>query len=897
MKVVKGLFTAVVVVVAVALLAPMALQGKIEEIVKHEANNMLQAKLDFEKLNISLLRHFPNASLELRGLTLVGVDRFEGDTIVSAKRISVVVNPLSLLGESGFEVKKVLLHAPSVHGHKLADGAVNWEIMKPSDEPAEPVETETVEAPAAPSSFRLAVRDFRISDAVIRYEDDSTRMLFSTAPLDLSLRGDLSAATSELDLRLSMQQLNFRSGVVSLLSDAEVELKAQIAADLEKRSFRFSENTLRLNAITLSLDGWAELLDDGAIAMDLRAGTEEVQFKEVLSLIPAFYTREFRSLTAGGELSLSLWARGEMRGAQLPAFELKTAVKGGRFQYASLPKAVTDINLAARVTNPGGVMDRTVVELSNFGLKMAGNALSASFYGTNLVSDPQLRAAVRGEVDLGVIEEVYPLEEMELQGLITADLKAAGRLSDVEKQRYNNLSAAGTFVVEGLQLTMPSLPPVELHRAAATINPSEMTLGELNLTLGQSDVKAYGQLSNYLGYLLQGSMLQGRLYVNSELLDLNELMTAMATPAAETAETPATPAETPAAEPAQGAMAVAVPDNMTLSLATSAKEIRFQQMQIGNLVGEVRLADEAVSLNNLSMQLFGGKASASGSYSTKQNPEQPDVAMNLSIEKASFKETFEQLELVRQLVPLFAKTGGDYSMSLDMNTVLDRQMSPVMQRVNATGVLRSENIELQQIELFGQLADALKYDPLRRLDAKDVKVEFVIKEGRLTTQPFDLKLGAASMTLAGSTGLDQTIDYQATVNLPEGAAGGVLSKVGVTIGGTFSKPTIKLGVKEAAKEAAKTAIDQQIQQLTGSETLSEEVAKQAERLRQEAVEAGEKLVAAAEEQRAKLIEAAASKGTLAKIAAEKAGDKLVSEAKKQADNLVTKAEEQIAKLP
>ena len=897
MKVVKGLFTAVVVVVAVALLAPMALQGKIEQIVKHEANNMLQAKLDFEKLNISLLRHFPNASLELRGLTLVGVDRFEGDTIVSAKRISVVVNPLSLLGESGFEVKKVLLHAPSVHGHKLADGAVNWEIMKPSDEPAEVVETETVEAPAAPSSFRLAVRDFRISDAVIRYEDDSTRMLFSTAPLDLSLRGDLSAATSELDLRLSMQQLNFRSGVVSLLSDAEVELKAQIAADLEKRSFRFSENTLRLNAITLSLDGWAELLDDGAIAMDLRAGTEEVQFKEVLSLIPAFYTREFRSLTAGGELSLSLWARGEMRGAQLPAFELKTAVKGGRFQYASLPKAVTDINLAARVTNPGGVMDRTVVELSNFGLKMAGNALSASFYGTNLVSDPQLRAAVRGEVDLGVIEEVYPLEEMELQGLITADLKAAGRLSDVEKQRYNNLSAAGTFVVEGLQLTMPSLPPVELHRAAATINPSEMTLGELNLTLGQSDVKAYGQLSNYLGYLLQGSMLLGRLYVNSELLDLNELMTAMATPAAETAETPATPAETPAAEPAQGAMAVAVPDNMTLSLATSAKEIRFQQMQIGNLVGEVRLADEAVTLNNLSMQLFGGKASASGSYSTKQNPEQPDVAMNLSIEKASFKETFEQLAMVRQLVPLFAKTGGDYSMSLDMNTVLDRQMSPVMQSVNASGVLRSENIELQQIELFGQLADALKYDQLRTLDAKDVKVEFVIKEGRLTTQPFDLKLGAASMTLAGSTGLDQTIDYQATVHLPEGAAGGVLSKVGVTIGGTFSKPTIKLGVKEAAKEAAKTAIDQQIQQLTGSETLSEEVAKQAERLRQEAVEAGEKLVAAAEEQRAKLIEAAASKGTLAKIAAEKAGDKLVSEAKKQADNLVVKAEEQIAKLP
>lgn len=409
----------VAVVVVIALVAPMAFQGKIEQIVKREANKLLLAELDFDKLNISLLRHFPNASLELKGLTLVGVDRFAGDTIVSADRISVVVNPLSLLGESGFEVKKVHLTAPTLHGHKLADGAVNWDVMKPtegSDAAVQAVETDAALPAEGTSSFRLAVRDFRIADAVIRYEDDSTRMAFSTDPLDLRLRGDLSAATSELDLRLTMQRLNYRSGVVQLLSDAEVELKATIAADLEKMSFRFSKNTLRLNAIALSLDGWAELLDDGAVAMDIRAGTERVEFKEVLSLIPAFYTREFRNLTAGGELSLSLWARGEMRGAELPAFELKTAVKDGRFQYASLPKAVTDIHLAARVANPGGVMDRTVVELSDFGLQMAGNALSASFYGTNLVSDPQLRAAVRGELDLGAVEQVYPLEEMGLQG-------------------------------------------------------------------------------------------------------------------------------------------------------------------------------------------------------------------------------------------------------------------------------------------------------------------------------------------------------------------------------------------------------------------------------------------------------------------------------------------------
>ena len=94
-KSVKIPLTVLLVVLAVVWIGPLAFRGRIEQIVKREANALLQAELDFESLNISLLRHFPNASLELRGLTLVGAGRFAGDTIVAARRISVVVNPFS----------------------------------------------------------------------------------------------------------------------------------------------------------------------------------------------------------------------------------------------------------------------------------------------------------------------------------------------------------------------------------------------------------------------------------------------------------------------------------------------------------------------------------------------------------------------------------------------------------------------------------------------------------------------------------------------------------------------------------------------------------------------------------------------------------------------------------
>ena len=889
-KFVKILTTVVVIVLAIALIVPIALRGKIADIVKTEANKMLTARLDFERLNISLLRHFPNASVELKGLTLIGGEEpFAGDTIVAARRISVVVNLMSLFGDSGFEVTKVILADPALHAHKMADGAVNWDVMRPSEEPAADEEAAAGEEEDG-SSFRLSVRDFRISGATIRYEDDSTRMSFSTDPLTLRLRGDMSADRTTLDLRLKTERTNFVSGGIPLLSDAELELVADIDADLQNKHFAFSRNTLRVNAIQVGLDGWVEMKDD-AVAMDLKAGCEAVQFKDVLSLVPAFYTRDFKKLTAGGELALSLWARGEMRGSQLPAFELKSSVRNGSFQYASLPKAVTDINIEARIANPGGVMDRTEIDLSKFGLRMAGNSLAATFYATNLASDPTFRVSADGKVDLGAVKEVYPLEKgMELEGVITADVQLSGRMSDIEKNRYEALGAKGTLIVEEMGLTLEKLPPVHIRRAAATITPAAMTLGEFGLTVGRSDLSANGQLSGYLGYLLRGEELSGRLYVKSELLDLNEIMAAL--PADET-DTPEVEEETPADAAVDTATALEVPRNLRLSLNTDLKKILFQKMTIENLTGEMSMADGRLSLDGLRLGLFGGQASASGSYSTADDPARPALKLKADFTKSSFQKTFEELEMVQKLVPIFEKTGGDYSLSLDLQTALDAAMSPDLGTLSATGEIRSENIRIQNIKAFEAMAEALGNDKLRTIEAKDVAIRFAIRDGRISTAPFDLKIGDVNVNLSGSTGLDQTIDYQAKVGIP---GSGVLQNVAVNIGGTFSSPKITLGVKEAVQEAVTNVVNEQIQKLTGSESLSEEVAKQAENLRQEARNAGQKLVEAAESQRDKLVEEASKKGMIAKLAAQKAGDKLVEEAQKQADKLTAEAEAQIEKL-
>ena len=362
------------------------------------------------------------------------------------------------------------------------------------------------------------------------------------------------------------------------------------------------------------------------------------------------------------------------------------------------------------------------------------------------MSDLRFKAAAAGKVDLGAVKEVYPLgDSIALAGVVTADMQASGRMSDIERERYEAIAASGRLTVEGVTAALAGLPEVKVRRAAMSVSPAALTLSELGVTVGRSDIEASGTLSNYIGYLLRDQTLRGRLDVRSSLLDLNELL----------GDAAAAPADTAAMR------AVVVPQNLDLALGASLKKILFQKMVLDDFTGSLTVAKGTVSMNRLAMNAFGGRMSASGSYSTAADAQRPALKLNAEIADASFSTTFDQLDVVRRMVPLFEKTGGDYSMSLDLATRLTQTMDPDYATLQADGAIRSKNIRVQNIAVFDQLAAALKNDALRRIEAKDVDIRFTIRDGRIATQPFDLSVGGISLNLSGSTGLDQTIDYTA----------------------------------------------------------------------------------------------------------------------------------------
>ena len=101
-------------------LLPVLFGGRIAERVKTEMNRSLAAKVDWRDAGLSLFGDFPNLTLGLDDLTIVGVGKFESDTLAAIRRLGVVLDLASAvrsaLGGSGpVVVRAIELDRPRLH--------------------------------------------------------------------------------------------------------------------------------------------------------------------------------------------------------------------------------------------------------------------------------------------------------------------------------------------------------------------------------------------------------------------------------------------------------------------------------------------------------------------------------------------------------------------------------------------------------------------------------------------------------------------------------------------------------------------------------------------------------------------------------------------------------------
>lgn len=919
----------IVLLLAAAIILPIVFKDKIEAAVKAEVNKNINAMVDWGEWDITILRSFPDLTVTVADVKVANVAPFEGIELARIGSLTATVDIKSVFGDK-IDIKRIGLIKPRIHVKVLEDGTANWDIAK--------ADTTAVTEPAdTASAFNIGLREYSIEDGLLIYDDASLTYYMDLRGLDHTGSGDFTQDLFTLSTVTHADSANVVFDGIRYLKNVKADITADLDMDLPNMKFTFKENEATINQLVLGFDGWLAMPAED-IDMDLTWSAKKTDFATLLSLVPAEFAGNLDGVSMSGKAGFSGHVKGRYNDTSMPGFGVVVDVDNGRFKYPDLPAAVEDIFVDLKVNSPGGSdMDGMVVDLKRFAMKMAGNPVEARMHLTTPISDPNVDAELKAKLDLASVKQVVPMKE-ELKGRLNADVRMKGRMSDVEAQRYEQFTADGELILQDMHYAADSMPAVGISNLHFDFTPKFLELVAFNGTVGSSNVQAKGRMDNYLQWWLKDSTLTGSFDLAADKFDLNELM------GASTETAPATPADTTPMS------VIEVPANINFRMGMTVKEVIYDNLALTNVRGGLHVHERRVDFNDVFFNLFNGSVAMEGDYDTK-DAARPRFDLRYDVRDMDIEKAVTYIETIQKMAPIAKTCKGTFSTDLSMQAHLDQHMNPDLNTMTGRGTLRTKNVRVEGFQPLVDVAKALKIKEIENTTLQDVNFTYRFQDGKMITDPFDVKIDRIKANVGGSTAFaDQAIDYLMKAKVPTAmfgaaaarTAGSLLGEANrflganmkvpeeldatIKITGTVDKPIVKpmfaggsTNVGDVIKEEIKQEVNEQISKAKEeaiakardeaarlvaeaqkqADQLKADARREAARLKGEAYAAADKLVndakdpiskAAARVGADKLKKEADKKEQQAIAEADKRADGLVETARKKGDDLIQKAE-------
>ena len=573
------------------------------------------------------------------------------------------------------------------------------------------------------------------------------------------------------------------------------------------------DNTV-INLKKLHLDFGANPVDARALITKMYPTNMDATIAAKLNLAELSKMFPMEGLDMKGNYAINLSAKGVYDSLKktIPAVDASMSLANGFVKSAQFPLPLQDLHFNSTIKNTSGKMAETVINVNDLSMLMDGEKFTADLLLQNL-DDYTWDLKVNGGVDLEKITKVFPVEGMALSGKAKANIQTKGKYSDVKAEKYDRLPTSGTASLADFKYTSKDLPyAVTLSQASMVFDPRKIDLQKVDGKIGRSDFSINGSILNYLGYVFgDNNIIKGNVNFNSTLLDLNEFM-----------------GDTEDAAPTDTASygVIPVPKNVDFVLKSSIKTIKVTNFTMTNAAGDVIVKDGVANLSGLRFNMLGGSFVVNGTYDTK-NLAHPKYDFGLKIENVSMKQAANTSTLVQTYAPIAGLVNGNFSTDFKLSGELLQNMMPNLTTVNGGGIIKIAQAALKESKILSSITSLTKLEDTNEVTFKDVLMSASLSAGRLSVKPFDVKFGNYKTTVAGSTGLDKSIDYTLKMDVPAGKLGAqfnsfIASKTGaktdpngtipitIGLGGSVTNPTPKLlmadqkeQVKDAAVETAK----------------------------------------------------------------------------------------------
>ena len=803
---------------------PILFEDEIEAKLKKSINQNLTAKVDWQSLDLSLISHFPKASLDLQELEIINQVEFKGDTLIKSSSISLELGVWQLLTSDEIIIDAVEVNQAHINIKVNEDGTANYNIAKVEATDETSTDTDTKDS----KPLQLALNSYSISNSSIVYEDTSSKMRFSLSDFNHNGEGNLVASTTNLNTHTDAK-ISFRFDGVDYLTDNSIQLDALLKLDLEKMKFSFLENEALINQLPLNFDGYMQVFDDYQ-DIDISFSTPNADFKNFMGLIPEAYAGNLNGIETQGEFQLKGEIKGQVTDTKIPTINITGKSNNARIKYSDLPQPISHIDIDLAVINETGIVEDTYVNISPFSFNIADDQFSGSLKISDLTKQMMTDLAANGTLNLAKLKQAYPIEtDLPMQGILTSNLKGKFSLAEVQNKNYEHVNLNGNLGLSNFTYQDEALPKeITISDAKLKFNTNTASLTSFEMQAGESNLKATGSLNNLMGFALNEETLKGNLNATSTYFSVGDFMAATETENANKQPSGETSTDNDVASTPETAQ-LKLPKFLDLTLKFNANKVNYTNFNFKNMSGRLQIKDAAVDISDASTDVFGGSLNLDGLFDTKTA--QPNFDFKLGFNLVDITESFEAVDLLKSLAPITKALTGNMNFDLNFDGNLTQNFDLVKESLNGNlkATIVKAGVAPEQSKLLSGLNSNFSGIKLDELNLKDITALLSFTNGQIKTKPFSFNIDDIKVNAQGSHGFDNQLDYQLNLNLPAEYLGDDVSNqlsqlagksnenfkvdVPVNISGSHTNPVFNIDTKQAISSLKNQIINQQKENL------------------------------------------------------------------------------------
>jgi hypothetical protein len=438
----------------------------------------------------------------------------------------------------------------------------------------------------------------------------------------------------------------------------------------------------------------------------------------------------------------------------------------------------------------------------------------------NITKNPLVDATLKGTINLSNLSKAYPIKLTKpLSGILKADVKTKFDMESVTKSEYQNIANSGTMSLSGFKYTDEKGKELAISQAVIQFNPSRINLQEFKATTGKSDLNVTGILDNFYGFMFKKQELKGNFNLVSNQLAVSDFMTSETTPKEEASKE-----------------AMKIPAFLNCTLNAKANTVLYDNLVLKAVSGKLIIRDQKATLENMKTSIFGGTIGLNGAVSTKEKT--PNFKMDLGLNLVDIQQSFTQLDMLKKIAPIAGVINGKLNSTIQLSGNLDaKKMTPDLKTISGDliGQLLSTTINPSNAEILSVLSANLKFIDLKKLNFNDVKAKLSFKDGKVNVNPFDIKYQDIKVTVGGTHGFDQTMNYNLKLDVPAKYLGAEANKliaklspsdatklenipVNAVLTGSFKSPKVTTDMKSAVSNLTTQLVKQQKEKLINQGT-------------------------------------------------------------------------------